>query len=383
MNKRLAASAIVIAAVVATGGTAVAASSLKTVSQKAAEAAPPQPSELTTVVAKRQLFDTVDITCTAGYRSEESISGSGKSPLVLTAAPLKLDDTVTDGTLLGEINGGPVFAVKGAFPLYRDLKLKDSGPDARMLNDALVRAGHLLQLAEPAASTITDYTSAAIASLYTQAGYAAPKADTAVVTATSFQVIPGAGTVSGKVHSTGLLEGQPIATIGIGPSGLICSAAGGTVPVEAMEGQQVRIPALGPELRPVTIIRRNATVAPPAALAAAPGQTGSAASEATPAGGEAEVRALFVESGDAASKTGSVVTASLILSQSAPDPLVVPSSALWTRNGQSLVTVQDNSGSRDVPVVVAFSAGGENAVSAASSTSPLAEGDKVVVAGDR
>lgn len=380
MNKRFAATAIVIAAILATGGTAVAASSLKTVSQKAAEAAPPPPSEVTAIVAKRQLFDAVDLTCKAGYRSEVSISGSGKSPLVLTAAPLKEGDAVSDGTLLGEINGSPVFAVTGAFPLYRDLKLKDSGPDARMVNDALVRAGRLLQQAEPAASTVTGYTSAAVAALYTQAGYTAPKTDGVVVSASAFQVLSGAGTVSGKVHSTGLLEAEPIATIGIGVRGLICSAADGSVPAEAAEGQQARIPALGPELRPVSIIRRTT---PNPVLPASPGQPASAPSGSTSAAGGAETKALFVDGGDAASKTGTVVTASLILSQSAPDPLVVPSSALWTRNGQSLVTVQDDSGSRDVPVTVAFSAGGENAVTAATQTSPLTEGDKVVVAGAR
>lgn len=379
MNKRFAATAIAVTAILATGGTAVTASSLKTVSQKAAEAAPPPPSEITAVVAKRQLFDTVDLTCKAGYRSEEPISGTGKSPLVLTASPLKEGDAVSDGTLLGEINGSPVFSVTGAFPLYRDLKLKDSGSDARMVNDALVRAGLLLQQAEPAASTVTVYTSAAIGALYEQAGYVAPKNDDVVISTSAFQVLSAPGTVSGKVHSTGLLEAEPIATIGIGPRGLLCTGEGGTVPAEAIEGQQVRIPALGSKLLPMTIIRRTATVAPDSALPAPPGQAASSGSPAT-AGGT-ETKAIFVESGKAA--TVSVVTASLILSQSAPDPLVVPSSALWTRNGQSLVTVQDDSGSRDVPVVVAFSAGGENAVSAASPASALAEGDKVVVEGAR
>jgi hypothetical protein len=380
LNKRFAATAIALTAILATGATALTASSLKTVSQRAAEAAPPAPSEITAVIAKRQLFDTVDLTCKAGYRSEEPISGAGKSPVVLTASPLKVGDTVHDGTLIGEINGSPLFSVTGAFPLYRDLKLKDSGPDARMVNDALVRAGLLLQQAEPAASTVTDYTSAAIGALRKQAGYPAPKAEDVVVSAAAFQVISAAGTVTGKVHSTGLLDAEPIATIGIGSRGLLCADEGGKLPAEAMDGQQMRIPALGSNLFPMTIINRTAPTATDPALAATSGQPSSTG--LPPAVGGTETKALFVESGDAA-VTVSVVPASLILSQSAPDPLVVPSSALWTRDGQSLVTVQDESGSRDVPVVVSFSAGGENAISAASPASALAEGNKVVVEGSR
>ncbi|MDJ0459818.1 hypothetical protein PUN71_021655 [Arthrobacter sp. NQ7] len=330
-------------------------------------------------MGKRQLFDTVDLTCKAGYRSEVSVSGSGKSPLVLTATPLKSGDSVGDGTLLAEINGSPVFAVTGAFPLYRDLKLKDSGPDARMVNDALVRAGRLLKQPEPSASTVTSYTAAAVAALYTQAGYTAPATGDPVVSASAFQVLPDVGTVSGNVHSTGLLEAEPIATIGVGPRGMICSAANGTVPAEAKSGQQARIAAFGPELRPVTIIAKP--VQNPG-LAADSGKPAIPSQDLTPSGG-AETSALFVEVEEATSKTDKVLPASLILSQSAPEPLVVPSSALWTREGQSLVTVQDDSGFRDVPVVVNFSAGGENAVSAASQESSLTEGDKVVVAGAR
>jgi hypothetical protein len=380
VKKRIAASAIVVAAILATVGTAGAASTLKTVSQKAAEATPPPPSEVTATVAKHQLFDLVDLTCSAGYRAEEQITVSGKSPLVLTAAPLKEGAAVGDGTLLGEVNGSPVFAITGPFPLYRDLKLNDSGPDARMVNGALVRAGLLLPRTEPAVSTITGSTSAAVSALYARAGYPAPKAGDPVVTGSAFQVVPAPGKVSGKVHSKGLLGADPVAVIGIGTRGLICTSGGGKVPVEAKEGQRVRIPALGSGLHTVTIIHRTAAQTP--AAGAPPAQDPAAAGSSSPAQAPAgtETTALFVE-GDA--KTSGVVTAALILSQSARDPLVVPSSALWTRNGQTLVTVQEASGNRDVPVVVAFSAAGENAVSAASPVSALAAGDKVVVAGDR
>lgn len=377
MKKRIAASVIVTAAILATGGTAVAASTLKTVSQKAAEAAPPSPSVTTVTVGKRQLFDQIDLTCNPGYRAEESISGSGKAPLVLTAAPLKAGDAVGDGTLLGEINGAPVFAITGAFPLYRDLKLQDSGPDARMVNDALVRAGLLLPQADPAASTITAYTSTAIASLFTRSGYAAPKPSDPVVGTATLQVIPEGGTVSGSVHSRGLLGTEAIATIGVGTKGLICTGPGGKVPVEAKNGQQVRITALGPELRPVAIIPIKAAAAP-VTESTSPAQTSGAPSTVSPG---TTSTALFVEA-DTANVAGTV-SAALILSQSTKDPLVVPSSALWTLNGQTLVSVQDSGGSRDVPVNVVFSAGGENAVSPASQDSVLKEGDNVVVAGTK
>lgn len=381
MKRRFAASAVIVAAILATGGTALAASNLKTVSQKAAEASPPPPSDITAVVAKRQLFDTAELTCKAGYGSEEPVYGAGKSPLVLTDSPLKEGDAIGDATLLGEINGSPIFSITGAFPLYRDLKLKDSGPDVRMVNDALVRAGLLLQQEEPAAATVTVYTSAAIGGLYKQAGYAASKADDVVIPSSAFQVISAPGTVSGKVHSTGLLESEPIATIGIGARGLLCTGAGGTVPTEAKDDQLVRIPALGKELFPMTITTRTTT---PPSGSPLPGNsseedlpTGSTMSAAGKA-----TTAIFVDCGDTVPKTN-VVAASLILAQSASNQLVVPSSSLWTRDGQSHVTVQDASGDRDVPVKVTFSAGGENTVSPVTPTSTLAAGDKVVVEGVR
>jgi hypothetical protein len=378
LNKRL--TAVVVAAIIVTGGTAMTASSLKTVSQKASEAAPPPASEITAAVAKRQLFDTVGLTCKAGFRSEASISASGKSPLVLTSSPLIEGDAVGDGTLLGEINGSPIFSITGAFPLYRDLKLKDSGPDVRVVNDALVRADLLPQLTEPAASTVSSYTLAAISALYKQAGHVAPKADDAVVTTAAFQVIPAAGTVTGKVRGTGLLDAEHIATIGIGSRGLLCTAKDGTIPAEATDGQLVRVPALGNGLLPMVIIERAATASPNAAPAENAGQDSSQGAPIK--GGSANTKVLFVESGDAPISNG-MVPGTLILAQSAPDPLVVPSSALWTRDGSSLVTVRDDSGSRDVPVVVEFSAGGENAVSGLSPAATLAEGDKVVVEGSR
>ena len=247
-----------------------------------------------------------------------------------------------------------------------------------MVHDALVRAGRLLQQDEPAASTVTPYTIAAIAALYKQVGYEVTKTDEPVVSASAFQIVRSSATVTGKIHNTGLLEAEPIATIGIGPRGLICNAAGGYVPVEAKEGQQVRIPALDPELRPVNIIQSEAPTVP-----ASGGGNLDVPSASGPPDAETETRALFVAIGDGAAKLSNVVTASLILAQSDPDPLVVPSSALWALDGQPHVTVLDTSGARDVAVVVSFSAGGETVISTAETTFPLAEGDKVVVAGTR
>jgi hypothetical protein len=384
MNKRkITVASIYIAALFVTAGTAIAASNLKSVSQKAAEASPPSPSEITVVVVKRQLLDTVDLTCSAGFRGEEFISGPDTLPSVLTAAPLQEGQPVGDGTLLTEINGSPLFAIVGAFPLYRELKLDDSGPDVRLVNDAMVRAGVLRPRPEPAASTVTSSTAAAIAALYVKAGYPAPKTDMVVVSPSEFQVLSASGTVSGPVHGPGPLDSQPIATVGIGPRGFLCAAGDVPVPAEAKDGQSVRIPKLDTELHPMMIIPRkpgigttgnSSTKAPPSTDETSP---------SGPAGSEADERVLFVEAEDAAEQLGNVA-GTLILATSGADPLVVPSSALWTKDGQTLVTVKEDDASvRDVPVVVEFSAAGDNAVRPADPGIPLTAGDRVKVTGAR
>lgn len=382
MNKRkLTVTAISIAAILVSGGTVVAASSFRTTAQKAAEASPPPPSEMTSVVVTRQLFDTVDLTCKVGFSSSESFPNPETVAGVITSSPLSDGDAVGDGTLISEINGSPVFAIIGAFPLYRDLNLGDAGPDARLINDALVRAGLLIQQSEPAASTVTPYTATALAALYVMAGYPAPKSGGPVIVTSMFRVLSAPGVVFGPVHGTGKLGSQPIATVGIGPRGLLCTSGGVSVPAEAKDGQSVRIPMLNSEPHPVKIVQINASAeveeqAGPAASTTVPLNSGDTAAAV-------DKRALFVEVGDAVKGLGDVVQANLVLAQSTADPLVVPSAALWTKAGQTLITVIDETGSRDVPVVVEFSAKGENAVHVLEPAFALASGDKVVVTGAR
>jgi hypothetical protein len=81
-------------------------------------------------------------------------------------------DTVAPGDVLYEVNGRPVLLLPGGVPLWRTLELGDEGPDALALNTALHDLGLLDE------SRVDDVfgpgASAAVASLYTAAGYDAP-----------------------------------------------------------------------------------------------------------------------------------------------------------------------------------------------------------------
>ncbi|MCH6471304.1 hypothetical protein [Sinomonas terrae] len=374
---------IVSAAIVATGGTVLAASSLKSTAQRAAEAAPPPPSEITASIEKRQLQDSVQLTCKPGFLSEAAVMGPATTPRVLTKAPLNEGDPIGDGTLIGEVNGSPVFAAIGSFPLYRELRLNDTGPDARLVNDALVRAGLLVQLDESTASTVTAHTVRAVAALYRGAGYAPPNSGDAVVARSAFEVLESPGTVAGAAHKTGDLGTDPILTAGLGHRGLLCSSASGSVPSEAKTGQKARVTSLGAELYPVVVEPGSRSGAKPAGSSqagegASSDQGGSGASQRDASQGDKG--RIFIDIGK--DMGGSpAVSADLILAESKPDSLVVPSSALWTRGSDTLVTVVEDDGCRDVAVTIDFTAAGESTVAAPAKESGLKVGDRVIVTG--
>lgn len=389
-KRRLIAVGISIAAIIVTGGTTLAASNLKTVAQKAAEEAPPAPSRITSQIVKKQLIDSVDVTCKPGFEREERITGAAKSPRILTSSTLETGATVADGTLLGEVNGSPVFAIVGAFPLYRDLKIKDSGPDARLVNEALVRMGRLLPLGEPSSSTINAYTVEAVTSLFVDSGYPAPKRDAVIVSMQAFQVLAAPGVVSGNPHPSGDLGTSAIASIGVGAYGLICATSGGEIPVEAKTGQMARVPSLGSKPLPVRLISKPAAASnsqPTASeISSGPGNSGSAGPNGTgdrsTQAAEENAMVLFIETGKGTS-LAPLVPASLILSSSKADALVVPSSALWTKGELTYLSVVDGNEPRDVAVTVQFSASGQNAIAPVDASEILSAGQEVVVSGNQ
>lgn len=148
-----------------------AAGAFRSPEQIAAAASPPPPSQVTATVGRGDLSDVISIESTIGRDQVDDVPiPSGETASVVTANPLQSGEEVRAGAVVLEINGEPVFALPGTFPLYRDIVLGDTGPDIRQLQLGLQQAG----MGVAADGVLGPGTRSAIEQLYRAAGYRAP-----------------------------------------------------------------------------------------------------------------------------------------------------------------------------------------------------------------
>ncbi len=373
---------IIALLLIITVGTLISAQNIKTTAQKDAEAAPPDPSTITATVTREKLRTTVPLTCTANYATSTPLRYSGEGQY--TAITIKHGDTVGNGTLIAEVNGEPLITLTGGFALYRDLKLDDSGPDAALLNEALTAMGR--QGPQPA--RITEDTYEALNNLLDSLGYAPLKTDQPIP-ARYFLIINRAGLVTGNPRATGAIADGPVATIAEGSKTLSCTGTTGRLTPEARSGQKVTVPSLGDTEYVATLGYKNTSETAGNSQAGrstqpngAEGAAGSNLNGAGAAGSAEGERILTLDVGDKADSLRGAVNAELTLEETPEAHLVVPSSALYTRDGQTRVIVlgpESSNGSkareeREVTVTVISNANGKNAV-----TGDLHEGDSVKI----
>lgn len=387
--------AVILAAMVAV--TWVAASSFTTSAQKAADAEAPPPSILTAVITRDQLRTTVPVNCTVGYGSTFTVQAPAtEDRSQYTKLAVTSHEDIGQGSLLAEVNGKPLFAMVGGFELYRDLRAEDRGPDARQLNESLIALGFQGPRAPAARDLIDGHTFEALGRLYQRFGYE-PIGEKDIIPASSFLYLVHPGTVVGEPRSTGPVSLGPIATLSPDGARLECTGSGGQLTPEASVGQRVMVPSLGTTEYAVTGVKDNQasqqtgrpdqqgisstdqrTPAPNAGQdsvadsAEGPGRTGASRPTDSGAGGGPAAdsggegagaeRAVLVDLGADLDRIQGVVSGQLILEESRPRQLVVPSSGLWTKDGQTRVTVAQGQETHDVPVRVLFSADGRNAV---------------------
>ncbi|WP_178945252.1 secretion protein HlyD [Kocuria sp. TGY1127_2] len=393
-------SAILVAVVVVTW---IAASSFTTSAQKAADAEAPPPSTLTATITRDQLRKTVPVTCTSSYGSTFTVqappSEEGGQYTKIAVAP---HEEIDQGSLLAEVNGKPLFAMIGRFSLYRDLRDGDRGPDAHQFNESLSALGLQGKRSGEARDLINAATYDALARLYKQFGYE-PIDKKDAIPATSFQYLERPGKVIDEPRSTGPVSRGPIATLSAEGARLRCTGVGGQLTPEAGVGKRVTVPSLGTTEYAITEVVENTGsrhsgqegrtgVAPNAGQrptsssgegAGAQGAPQPVAQEA--AGSKADEgsvdRAILVDVGPDIDKVHGTVTGHLILDESRPRQLVVPSSGLWTKDNETRVTVVDGQDTHDVPVRVLFSTDGKNAVEPLSGE--LSEGTTIRIGTDR
>lgn len=150
----------------------VAGSQIQSPAEAAARTAPPTPSPILAPVEERVLTSDVITRGTARYGLPQSLS-LAPSPLksdsgVITTLPAR-GDQLEEGDVLLTASGRPVFGLQGDIPVYRDLFPGLSGEDVRQLEAALERIGFD---PGPVDGVFDEGTTAAVADLYSSAGFA-------------------------------------------------------------------------------------------------------------------------------------------------------------------------------------------------------------------
>lgn len=155
-----------------TAGGWLAADRLQSPEQIEAAAQAPTPGPVTAAVVAGDLAETITAQAQVGRTTsqESDIPLPDADVAVVTAAPVDLGVSVVAGSLVRSVNDRPVFALPGAFPLYRNIGRGDTGADVRQLQDGLRAAGY--QIRDRELGTFGADTAQAVRDLYKTTNYA-------------------------------------------------------------------------------------------------------------------------------------------------------------------------------------------------------------------
>lgn len=169
---RLGTAVTVVVAVAAAGW--FAGSRVRSPADAAASRRPPTPSPITVPVERRSISDELVRRGSVRFDQVTPLSlagpvGGESGPQVVTRVPA-LGDEVTEGSVILEVNGRPVFVLQGDQPVYRTLGPGATGKDVEQLEAALQRLGF-----DPGAidGTYDQSTAAAVQRLYEAKGHRA------------------------------------------------------------------------------------------------------------------------------------------------------------------------------------------------------------------
>jgi peptidoglycan hydrolase-like protein with peptidoglycan-binding domain len=110
----------------------------------AAEAAPPRPSTITVEVEERELVDSIVARGTVEPASSTALEApepGGDDAAIVTAVGVAQGEELSEGDLLVEVSGRPLFVLTGPIPAYRDLEPSARGREVEQLQEALRRLG--------------------------------------------------------------------------------------------------------------------------------------------------------------------------------------------------------------------------------------------------
>ncbi|MGH8872739.1 MAG: peptidoglycan-binding protein [Acidimicrobiia bacterium] len=163
---------VIAAVVVAAGLGWFFGSQIRSPAEAAADAEPPEPSNITVQVVEEVLSANVITRGDIVYDEPVSVALSGSfaetpEKLVVTQA-VEVNAELAEGDMAVEVVGRPVFLLTGEIPMYRDLRPGATGDDVLQMEEALARMGFLLGAPDNAWD---QETSAAVAAWYQAAGY--------------------------------------------------------------------------------------------------------------------------------------------------------------------------------------------------------------------
>ncbi|MGN9843102.1 peptidoglycan-binding protein [Nonomuraea sp. H19] len=147
---------------------------LRSPADEAARRAAPVASLITAAVERRKLVSTVVVSGTLEYGSPLPINlagavGGAAELQRATRAPRQ--GRLKEGAVLMEVNGRPVFALRGTVPMHRTIAPGTKGDDVKQLQRALRRLGY----GGPLSGVFDQATIAAVTRMYAKKGYEAQR----------------------------------------------------------------------------------------------------------------------------------------------------------------------------------------------------------------
>ncbi|RRD49967.1 hypothetical protein [Arachnia propionica] len=364
---------IVGLAVAFAAGGVVATQFMSTPEQRAANAEAPPASTLTATVTSREIANTVvtrgDVTASEAV---DILAGRTypSATAIFTAVRAKVGESAAAGTAVAEVNGRPILALPGELPAYEDLATGSTGPLVTQLQAALRAAGATIDDPE---GLYGRSTAAAVAELYTRAGYAAqdslPASEVAFVPSLPARVISSTARRGGPAAeaSLKLAAGELVVTI-TNPDRDLAALARQDVPVRL--ANELTGEAADATIQPVTTQTEGGE--------AGTDQTAGGQDSAQPdgqAGGRGTVLTIVPKEPLPLTWLDSSVRVTVTAAASEGSVLAVPQAAVHTDSrGRTVVTVVKDTRRRDVEVVVG--ATGEGYVQI---TGEINEGDEVVI----
>ena len=162
----------VLAALLVSGSVLVA-PLIKSPAQAAAEADPPPASKILVDVERRTLTSDVVLRGVVQAGPHIALNSSqailGEAPII-TKLPLSGGASLSEGSVLLEANGEPVFTMDWAFSPYRDITAGIEGPDVLQLQNTLINLGY----SASQTSVMDWYTQNALSAFYLDRGYKVP-----------------------------------------------------------------------------------------------------------------------------------------------------------------------------------------------------------------